>query len=162
MSIVKIIGVGREGSGDDAAGLLVARKLRRRALPGVVVMEESGGGVALLDRWQRGETVILIDTTSTGSRPGTIRRCNPCDDEIPCDLVRYTHNLSTQEALVLARDIDLLPVCPILYGIEGAQNTGPELTPAVERAIDRCVEKICNEVREIIEEHEILSMREGS
>lgn len=157
MSAIRIIGVGHEDRGDDAAGLLVARKLRSLAMPGVEVMEQTVGGLELMDDWDGAHTVIFIDTTKTRHRAGTIHRCDPCNDEIPCDLVRYTNNLSVSEALILARDIDLLPACPMLFGIEGEQYEKPGLTPAVERAIDRAVKLIVEEVHAIMAKKEVLS-----
>lgn len=160
MSAIKIIGVGRDGGGDDAAGIFAARKLRKLAMPGVEVIEIDGGGAALMEVWTGAGNVIIIDTTSTGSRPGAIHRCDPCDDEIPCELARYANNLSVAETLLLAQGIDLMPSCPILYGIEGVKRSGPDMTPAVERAIDRVVERVSREVRAIIAEHEVLSQDE--
>ena len=53
-----LIGVGNEFRNDDALGILVAREIRRRNVPGVTVVERSGEGTALMDAWAGAELVI--------------------------------------------------------------------------------------------------------
>ncbi|MGC8795290.1 MAG: hydrogenase maturation protease, partial [Bryobacteraceae bacterium] len=65
-----IIGCGHPDYGDDAAGLLVARRLKALGLPAI---ETSGEATALMDCWQGEEEVIVVDATLTGAPPGTVQ-----------------------------------------------------------------------------------------
>ena len=64
-----VIGCGNRDRGDDAAGILVVRRLREH---GIDAREHSSDGLALIDTWSAAEYVILIDTVMTGAPPGTI------------------------------------------------------------------------------------------
>ena len=66
-----IIGLGNDFRHDDAAGLIVARKLRERGVP---AEEHAGDLAALLELWEGAEGVILVDAVSSGAVPGTLRR----------------------------------------------------------------------------------------
>ena len=78
-----VIGVGNWYRSDDGAGLVVVRKLRAMNLPGIVVCEESGEGMALMEAWMNAEHVTIIDAASSGAAPGTIHRLNADSMTIP-------------------------------------------------------------------------------
>lgn len=62
---VLVIGVGNIERGDDAAGLLVARRLVEIELPGVQVVEHDGEAARLMDLMEMGGSVFLVDTAVT-------------------------------------------------------------------------------------------------
>jgi len=74
MSRVVIVGIGSEFRGDDAAGVLVARNLKKRVKsPNVLIIE---AGVAPENftseiRKFKPSHVILIDAADFGAKPGT-------------------------------------------------------------------------------------------
>ena len=49
---VLVIGVGNEFRGDDAAGLFVVRKLREKVAHEAVLVEATGEGANLMERWK--------------------------------------------------------------------------------------------------------------
>ena len=61
-----MIGVGNAGRGDDAAGLLVARRL------GGIELE--GDPSALLDLFDGVDEAVVIDGVRSGAEPGTVHR----------------------------------------------------------------------------------------
>ncbi len=73
-----VIGVSNEYRGDDAAGLLVARRIGALNLPDVQVIENDGECTRLRDGWKEAERVILrvilIDAVQSGAASGTIHR----------------------------------------------------------------------------------------
>jgi hydrogenase maturation protease len=142
-----IIGIGNAYRGDDAVGLLIARRLSAR-LKHVTIQEATGEGAALIDMWQDAASVLLIDAVSSGVAPGTIHRIDAHTQPIPAVFFRYsTHTFGVGEAVEMARVLGQLPAQVVIYGIEGAAfEIGDELSPQIERAIPDVVERICREV----------------
>jgi hydrogenase maturation protease len=144
LSGATIVGVGNDWRGDDAAGLVAARRLRS-TLAGVKVVELDGDPAALLDAWSGTRHAIVIDAVRSGAAPGTIHRLDLAAGTGRAGPRRgSTHGLGVADAVELARALDRLPARLELYGIEaGAFATGTGLTPPVARAVDA----LCGELR---------------
>src|ERR1035441_1343482 len=149
---IVVIGVGNEYRSDDGAGIAVARRLRALFPTGVTILEESGEGTALMQAWQGAAWVMLVDAVRSGASPGTIHRLDARAAPLPMGFFHYsTHAFSVAEAVELARSLDELPAHLIVYGIEGATfAAGVELSPAVEQAVEVVVERIAEEVRDVL------------
>src|SRR5579862_613194 len=136
---VRIIGCGNLDRGDDAAGLLVARRLRTLGVEahGFQVVEQTGESFSLMDSWSRSEEVIVVDATIPSGSPGRVRVWNAhanrlLEDFSPCS----THAFGLREAVELARAVHRLPRTLLIYGIEGKQFClGTPLSPEVECAV---------------------------
>ena len=125
-----MIGVGNAARGDDAAGLIAARRL------GGIVHEADP--LALLDIWDDAESVVVIDAVRSGAAPGTIHRFD-ATEPLPAALrsSTSTHAVGLAETIELARALRRLPDRLVVYGIEGERfEAGTVLTPAVSAAID--------------------------
>src|SRR5512145_3075445 len=115
-----IIGIGNEYRSDDAAGLIVARRLKERLADSVKVIEQSGDGAALMEAWRGAETVIIFDAVMSGAAAGTIHRFDVSAQPLPKSGFRCsTHAFGVAEAIELARALGELPRSLIVYGIEG-------------------------------------------
>ena len=135
-----IIGMGNEYRGDDAAGLIVARRLGGGAI------ESSGDGAALIEAWRGAEVVIVIDAARSGAPAGTIHRFDARERELPREAFASTHAFGLAEAVELSRALGELPPRMIVYAVEGAGfDAGAGLSPEVERAIGVLVERIRQE-----------------
>lgn len=136
-----VIGLGNSSRGDDAAGLVAAERLAQSGRSGVTVATCEGEPFSLLDRWREGDRVILIDATSTRSRPGTLRRFDAHRRPLPAGLfATSTHALGLAALLELARRLDRMPDELIVYGLEGASfGLGDALSPAAEAAVAEVV-----------------------
>ena len=102
-----IVGAGNNYRRDDGAGLATVMRLRR-ALPvpsaDVRVLAKEGDFASLLDDWQGAEAVVVVDATSSGSAPGTIRRYDAREGPLPAAFSRSsTHAFGAAEAIELAR-----------------------------------------------------------
>lgn len=135
-SSVLVIGTGNDHRGDDAVGLLVARRLRARTNLEVAVHEHKGDGTTLMDAWKGAQKVIIVDAAHSGTIPGTIHRFEVVNDEVPAALFSHgTHTFGVAEGIELARALDQLPPRLVLYGIEGARfQFGASLSRAVYKA----------------------------
>ncbi|MGE5488782.1 MAG: hydrogenase maturation protease [bacterium] len=134
-----IIGCGNPDRGDDAAGILVARRLRER---GIAALEHSRDGLDLMEAWLGAPRVILIDAVLTGAPAGTVlewdgRAVNPAGSGAG------THGFGVAEAIGLARVLGRLPESLAIIGIEAASFAhGAALTPEVARSVEHVAERI--------------------
>ncbi len=146
---ILVIGIGNEYRSDDAAGLVVARRLRQLSLRNITVIEESGEGTDLMESWKGADTVIIVDAASSGAKPGTIHRIDARAQRIPTRLLRYsTHTFSVGEAVELARAMNRLPPRMVVYGIEGERfDEGTVLSRAVQGSVDTVVNLVLKQLR---------------
>ncbi len=144
-----MIGVGREGRRDDAAGLRAARLARALLWPRGRVIECEGATTSLLDAWRGADVVIVVDAMVSGAPPGTVRRIDPEREPIPAVLYRgSTHGLGLAEAVELARSLGQSPRTLLIYGIEGEDfGFGPRLSYAVECAVRDAALRIAEEIQ---------------
>jgi hydrogenase maturation protease len=142
-----LIGVGNEYRRDDGVGLIVARAIREKQLPSVIVKEESGEGAALIEAWQGFQNVIIVDTVSSGAMPGTIFRIDAKKEIVPIKFFHYsTHAFGVAEAVELARAMNLLPPNFMVYGIEGENfAAGVDISSPVKEAANQVIEQIVGE-----------------
>ena len=147
---LKVIGVGNEWRGDDAVGLLVARRLKEDQLPQVEVAECRGTLTAVREAWKDAAGVIVVDAVVSGGPPGTIHRFDAHGAGIPVEPSRSTssHGWGVAEALALGKVFQELPPWLIIYGIEG-QNFGPgqEVSQEVAAAIPEVVHRIRRDIQ---------------
>jgi len=140
---VAVLGVGQELNGDDAAGVLVVRRLSKRqragrqvlrpvsisllAIEGAHAPENSTGAV----RRFAPDLVLLVDAAEMGDPPGTIRWL---DWHEAVGLDTSTHALPVS---MLARYLAAELSCDVaLIGIQVHDTSlGAALSPAVRRAI---------------------------
>jgi hydrogenase maturation protease len=149
--LLKVIGVGNAWRGDDAAGLLVARRLREENLPQVEVSENSGTISEVQEALQDARGVIVVDAVVTGGPPGAIYRFDAHGDRMPVELSRSSssHGYGVAEALALGRLFQELPPFLIIYGIEGKNFApGQEVSPEVAATIPEAVRRIKQEIEE--------------
>ena len=132
-----VIGIGNAWRSDDAAGLVVARRLAALA-PALRVAEREGEPVDLIDTWADQDEVILVDAVESGARPGTIHRIDAAERGLADAPPRgSTHALSVAEAIDLGRVLGRLPRRLLVFGIEGRSfAAGGCLSPDVERAAE--------------------------
>jgi len=142
-----IIGAGNHYRRDDAAGLLVAARLKARACDSFEVIEQSGEGAALMEAWKQADRAIIIDAVCSGGEPGTIYRWDARADTIPRNsFQRSTHAFGIAEAIEMARALGELPSHLIVYGIEGETfDIGIGVSPKIEAAADETLELILGE-----------------
>ena len=137
----RVIGCGNLDRGDDAAGVLVARRLRAI---GIEAEEQSGESFSLMNAWQDFETVILVDALCPDHSPGQIKIWDASTNPLPkAALQCSTHAFGLYEAVELARALDKLPAKLLIYGIEGKQFAlGAPLSAEVEKAVESVTQQI--------------------
>lgn len=77
---ILVLGLGNDILGDDAVGLLAARRLRALLPESVEVVESPGAGLDLLDLLEGYDRALLLDAIMTGTHPpGTILEFSAAD-----------------------------------------------------------------------------------
>ena len=143
-----IIGIGNEYRHDDAAGLVVARRLKEHVPVTCEVYEQMGEGTALMQRWKDAARVIVIDAVRSGSPSGTIHYFDANQHPVPAATFRdSTHAFGLIEAIALSRTLSELPSHLMVYGIEGENfEAGTGLSAGVLNGIHKLVDQIRQEI----------------
>lgn len=146
-----VIGLGNEHRGDDALGVLVARRLRPRLGALGRVVELPSEATRLLDVWDGVGVAFVVDAVSSGAAAGTILRIEVGSEPLPSPLgATSTHGLSLGQAVALGQALGRMPRRLVIYGVEGSRfATGDPLSAGVAGAIDRVADEIETAVREV-------------
>jgi hydrogenase maturation protease len=152
---IKVIGIGNPYRGDDAAGRLVACKLRGRLPSDVQLLERSEDAATLLDDWDPDDDIIVVDAVCSGSPAGTIHRLDPAKGPLPDPVgVTSSHALGLATALELARSLGRLPRSMVVFGIEArAFEIGSEPSSEVVEAAEQVAVAVLDYVSHGIGEH---------
>ena len=144
-----LIGIGNDFRGDDAAGLLVARGLVAKGIPGLTILESDGEALSLLESWQDAGRLILVDATEPAEDPGATLRFDAGAEALPSQpFLCSTHAFNLAESIELARSLGRLPPEVIVYGIQGKNfGMGAGITPVVLEAVNAVVETIQTELQ---------------
>jgi hydrogenase maturation protease len=134
--------------GDDAAGLLVAQTLRRRALPALEVVEHEGEPIELIECCDGASALWLVDAARSGAPAGTLHRFDVSERPLPSGLFGLsTHRIGLAEAVEFARALERLPLSVMVYGIEGASFApGADVSAAVAAAAQALANELEHEV----------------
>ena len=142
--IVRVVGVGSDHFGDDAAGLLAARCVRAAAPAGVDVRECDGEVGRLLDALEGAGRVVLVDAVRDGRRPGAVGRLPPGA------ALRLggasTHGLGVADALALAAALGRAPGEVAVYTISGARFGPGPVSAAVAAGARRAAGRILRDL----------------
>ena len=136
---LKVLGCGHLDRGDDAAGVLVARRLREWGIDAKEV-------VSLLDAWDAGDDVVIVDAMESGREVGTVAVWD--DDDGPRDpsFRTSTHGFGVAEAIQIARALGRAPRRLRVYAIEGGSfRIGGSVSAAVLKAIDAVSAQIAHQ-----------------
>jgi hydrogenase maturation protease len=143
-----VIGIGNEYRSDDAAGLLVARRLREVGGKGIVVLEQDGDGTRLMEAWTGAALVFLVDAVYSSAPPGTVHCLEATVNPIPAAPFRHsTHAFGLVQAVELGRTLKQLPDRLVVYGIEARNfQAGTGVSHEVEQALERVVRDLLSAI----------------
>ena len=141
----RVIGCGNLHRSDDAAGVLVADRLRELGVPAEV---QPGSAFELVESWYKDDDVILIDAVVTGSPAGTVHVWDGRAPKVPSNPQVSSHGFGVPEAINLARILQLLPHSLRVYGIEGKNfGIGETVSPQVLRSVEQVAQQIADPAR---------------
>jgi hydrogenase maturation protease len=147
--MIFVIGIGTPDHGDDAAGLLVADRIRAATSPRTVTVRELvGDQLGLLDLWTGAREVYVVDAVCSGGPPGAVYRFDGAQRLSAQFMNPSTHAFSLADVIELARAMDRMPPRLIGYGIEGTHwELGATVSPQVMGAVDVVTRRLCLELR---------------
>jgi hydrogenase maturation protease len=142
-----VLGLGNDLMGDDAVGIIAARRLAREISGRADIRVSNEYGVALLDYFIGYEKALVIDAvTLDGPRPGELI-------EIDFDDLRPVRGMSPHYAGLpdlkqLAQSIGLAfpdRVMVLAVQIDQPKTVCTDMSPAVENSLERLIEaaKMC-------------------
>lgn len=131
---MRILCCGNRHRGDDAAGLLVADRLRAWGIAAEIL---DGEATEIMEAWDGADSVVLVDAVVTGKRPGSVHAWDGRNLRAYSNSSASSHGLGVGEAIELARALGRLPSKIWIFGIEGRQFTaGAGVSPEVEAAVE--------------------------
>lgn len=144
---MRVIGIGNPLRGDDAVGLLVARRVRELGGPRVEVLELEGEPGRLIDAWQGARLAVVVDAVRAGAREGSVMRFDASATALPASIsASSTHALGLGDAIEIARALDRLPPRLVVYGVEGASfGAGEAVSEPVAAAVDEAARAVLRE-----------------
>ncbi len=138
-----IIACGNSDRADDAAGVLVAERLRRVGIRAKVC---NGAPPDLMEAWSADEDVLVVDCVVTGDPIGTVHLWD-ASRPLTFRSSVSSHGLGLGEAVEMARAIGCLPARLRIYGIEGKNfDVGGDISIEVLRGVTKVVDKIVAEM----------------
>ncbi len=145
-----VIGIGNIFRGDDAVGLVAARRLRELPLKEVQVLELDGDITTIAESWQGAAKVIVVDAATSRGVAGAIYRFEAHAEPLPRKLFATCcscHAFGLAQQIEMARTLRQLPPCLIVYGIEGRDFTlGAPLSPEVAAAVPEVIRRVLGEI----------------
>jgi hydrogenase maturation protease len=150
-----LIGVGNRDRGDDGIGVLVVESCARLLGASIVTLVAEGDLSDLALKWERDQTVVIVDAMVSGRAAGSIVRIDAVDQRLPVDeRLLSSHGIGLGEAVQLARLLDRLPHRLTIFGIEARNfEQFDAITPEVRDALDDVVARIT----ELLVQHEVRS-----
>ena len=142
---VAAVCLGSPYRGDDAAGSLVAERLRQAGAP---LLDCDDEPTRLLDAWAGLDLVVVVDAVRSGAEAGTLHRVEAVEGKLPRDLgLASTHAFGIAEALELGRALGRAPRHVVVHGVEGERFVmGEPPSPAVVEAVGSLAEAVLAEL----------------
>lgn len=152
---VLVLGVGNVLMGDEGVGVHVVRRIEHAPLPPNVRCLDGGtGSFLLLEPMQQAGRIVLIDATTDGNAPGTLRRLFPrFSSDYPATLTAHDIGLKDllDAAYLLGGPLD---VTLYTISIAALQDVGTELSPSIAQRIDAIAETILGDLSSSAERSE--------
>lgn len=137
-----VIALGNDILGDDAVGLIAARRLKGH-FSDIEFIEAVGEGFELLDRIARCDRLLLLDSIITGERqPGTVVQLSR--EHFARLGIGSPHRAGLPEILAVAEQLSIkLPsqLSILAMEVENPFDFREILSPAVENALPEFVQK---------------------
>lgn len=146
---VAVIGLKGTLHHDDGVGSAVALRMRGAMRGKVDVFEHSGGPEELADVLAEHDLVILVDSSCTGCKPGTVLRLDGNERPGYADWFPHysMHTAGWCDAFSVNNMMGNTSGRLLLFCVEGNDySAGSGLSPEVEASVERVVQLILEEV----------------
>jgi hydrogenase maturation protease len=154
--MIRIIGIGSP-FGDDAAGLIAARRLAVAPPPDTEVIEADRPGATLIELLAGVDAAILIDAAHSGAPTGTLHDLDLHDLPRQTIALVSSHGLGVIDAVQLACALGHAPtrgrVLAIEVATERVERSDVDIQPRnLSAAVDAAVERAVRRARRWVEQ----------
>ena len=145
---ILVLGLGNDILGDDAVGLLAARRLRALLPETVDVVESGGGGLDLLDALEGYDRAILLDAILTGKHPpGTILEFSA--EDFKKDDAPSPHYAGLPTVIQLSESLGIR--FPTIFQIVAVEVENPyEVLEGLSQPVETAIPAIVERARRIV------------
>ena len=166
---VLIAGIGNAWQRDDGFGSEVARRLEGHELPeGIAVIDFGTGGLDLAYQVMYGyDGLLMIDVSRQGGSPGTLYVMEVDEDEVPGGSVEdgevlNPHGMDPETVLRFIKLTGGWPGKVVIVACEPqtVEEMGVGLSPVVEEAVDRAVDLVLEQAKELLTDEAYASLDE--
>ena len=144
-----ILGVGNVLLGDEGIGVRVVEEMENRFhfSDDVTLLDGGTAGIELLRYMEGRDLLIIIDAMRAGLTPGTLFRVEG-DDVAQRFMSRISpHQIGLSDLLAATILSGQTPKRIVLFGVEPENlETGVALSAVVEKAVERVIDAIINEL----------------
>ncbi len=147
--MIRVVGLGNEWTGDDAAGLKVAEALLPYKTASFDVQVLGVPEFHMFEGLNENDVLIVVDACQGSGEAGRVSKL-PLD-ALPEDLMRHgsSHGLGLQHWLSMKQELDGISCQVLIYAIELEQITmGAPLSPAVATAVEKLVAQLSRQYAE--------------
>ena len=148
-----VIGIGNILCSDEGVGIHVVRELERmRLAPNVEVFDCGTSGMAVLEAMDGAEKAIIVDATSSGEVPGTVRLYTMDDLGRMEDRLLKLVSLHQFDLIATLRLAELtnayrMPSEVIIVGVEAkSMECSLELSDEVRKAVPKVIKAVIREI----------------
>lgn len=144
-----VLGIGNILLQDEGAGVRALQRIEQtyRLPEGVALLDGGTSGLDLLQYFSGQQQLVILDVARMNTRPGEIVRME--GEAVPA-FFRHKispHQLGLSDLLAAARMTGELPETVVFFGIEPCSlETGLELSPEVDRSLDRLAALVAAEL----------------
>jgi hydrogenase maturation protease len=134
-----IIGLGNDILGDDAIGLITARRLKNFFNDTIDVFESPNGGLELLDYLEGYENALILDSLYTNKYPSGYITVYSVNDFIPFQS-STPHYIGLPEVVNIAKELNIsIPknIIVLLMEVENPYELSTNLSNSVENNQER-------------------------
>jgi hydrogenase maturation protease len=143
-----LLALGNDLIGDDAVGLLAARRVKNRLGDAVDVVETTAGGFGLLDHLEGYSHAIIVDAISSGTcPPGTIIEILP--EDLGPATASSPHTVGLAETIKLAGQLGIVfpaTISIIAMEIHPETTIGAPLSPEIQQRLPDLVGRILDQL----------------
>jgi len=148
---VLVVGVGNYLLSDEGAGIHIAHRLGKMALPSNIEILDGGtGGFELIAFFRDRKKVILLDAVKTDDEPGTVYRFTLEDIVLPRRPIFSLHQFNLHELCFFIQQMKPRPEV-VVYGIvpQETERFSTKLSQAVKKGIRKMLPSLLEEIRSI-------------
>jgi hydrogenase maturation protease len=152
-SSILILGVGNILLGDEGVGVRVIEAMQEMDLPDTIELLDGGtASIDILEFLKNRERVIVIDAVQGGGgEPGTLYRFTPADIKVRKPVYTSLHQVGLLESLTTLEYTGESLKDIIIFGVEVEKlGWSLELSPDIKAVIPRIIEKVLEEICEIL------------